>query len=67
MPPQLQILTPQYLNGYTNLVNVDWQGIFNKLNIHYTTEDFEYYIQSSATYSSNIEGNSIDIDTYLKN
>jgi len=29
--------------------------------------DFEFYMQSSATYSSNIEGNSIDIDTYLKN
>jgi Fic family protein len=31
------------------------------------TTDFEFYMQNSATYSSNIEGNSIDIDTYLKN
>lgn len=33
----------------------------------FSQTDFAFYIQSSATYSSNIEGNSIDIDTYLKN
>ncbi len=33
----------------------------------YTKTDFEFYIQSAATYSSNIEGNSIDIDTYMQN
>lgn len=33
----------------------------------FSQTDFVFYIQSSATYSSNIEGNSIDIDTYLKN
>ncbi len=65
----LQILTNQYLKEYSNQVSIDWQGVFTKQCIKntYTAEDFEYYIQSSATYSSNIEGNSIDIDTYLKN
>jgi Fic family protein len=69
MSKHLKILTSQYLDDYSSKLSVDWLAIFNALRSKkkYTTEDFEYYIQASATYSSNIEGNSIDIDTYLKN
>ena len=69
MSNHLKILSAAYLNDYSEKVSVDWRGVFNQLKAKkiYTADDFEYYIQSSATYSSNIEGNSIDIDTYLKN
>ena len=69
MSKHLKILTSQYLDDYSSKLSIDWLAIFNALKSKkkYTSEDFEYYIQASATYSSNIEGNSIDIDTYLKN
>ena len=57
------------MGEYSNKLNIDWFDVFNQFRTKkfYSKDDFEYYIQSSATYSSNIEGNSIDIDTYLKN
>jgi Fic family protein len=66
---EFKIVTPNYLEEYSNKINFDLELVFNQLQIKdtYSKVDFEYYIQSSATYSSNIEGNSIDIDTYLKN
>ena len=69
MGKHLKILTAEYLGEYSNKLNIDWFDVFNQFRIKnfYSKDDFEYYIQSSATYSSNIEGNSIDIDTYLKN
>jgi Fic family protein len=69
MPKHLKILTSEYLETYTSKLNINWFEVFNKLRKKsvFSSTDFEYYIQSSATYSSNIEGNSIDIDTYLKN
>ncbi len=65
----LKLLTAGYLEAYSNQISLDWDVSLSSLSakIHFLKEDFEYYIQSSATYSSNIEGNSIDIDTYLKN
>ncbi len=69
MSKPLKILTNSYLEDYSEKVNLSWIVEEDALNSKktYTAEDFIYYIQSSATYSSNIEGNSIDIDTYLKN
>ena len=69
MSTPLNMLSYLFLNEYSSMVNVDWLHIFNTLKSKekFNTHDFEYYIQASATYSSNIEGNSIDIDTYLKN
>ena len=69
MSKHLKILTAEYLKEYSSELKIDWFDVFNHFrtkNTH-SIDDFGYYIQSSATYSSNIEGNSIDIDTYLKN
>lgn len=69
MNKQFKILNESYYDEYASNLNVDWFDKFkqNSVKTVFSKEDFEYYIQSSATYSSNIEGNSIDIDTYLKN
>ena len=69
MGKHLKILTAAHLDEYSKKLNIDWFDVFNQFRTKnfYSKNDFEYYIQSSATYSSNIEGNSIDIDTYLKN
>lgn len=65
----LKLLSSEFLNDYSSKLDLDWFDFFNQLRTKkiYSQDDFQYYIQSSATYSSNIEGNSIDIDTYLKN
>ena len=69
MSISLKILNSAYIVEYTGLLNKDLDHFVDQLRSRqdYIKDDFDYYIQSSATYSSNIEGNSIDIDTYLKN
>jgi Fic family protein len=67
----LKIVPAQYLEKYIITANIDWKKV-EKLFIgnssnHVEQPDFEYYIQTSSVYSSNIEGNSIDPDTWLKN
>lgn len=68
-PKKLQILPSEFYSQYEYLIS---SGVFKAISTmaekaSFSKEDFKYYIQSSAAYSSNIEGNSIDIDTYLKN
>lgn len=69
MSKHLKLLTSDYLQAYADKVNIDWFDVFNKLRQKndFSRNDFLFYFQSSATYSSNIEGNSIDFDSYLKN
>ncbi len=66
-----KILPAQYLDKYVEAANIDWQKVEKLLNNSHTSQtqhlDFDYYIQTSSIYSSNIEGNSIDPDTWLKN
>ena len=65
----LKIINSGYFNEYSEKAKVNWRSVFNDLRVKtgFSKEDFLYYLQASAAYSSNIEGNSIDIDTYLKN
>jgi Fic family protein len=69
MSLQLQLLPAEFLQKYLEDVGVNWEEAVKVLNAKtsFDQADFEHYIQSSAVYSSNIEGNSIDIDSYLKN
>lgn len=66
---KLKLLTSDYLEKYSSGVNLDLKKIVSgskKKNL-FSKNDFQFLLQSSAIYSSNIEGNSIDFDTYLKN
>ncbi|NIJ51883.1 Fic family protein [Dyadobacter arcticus] len=67
MRKQLELLTDRYLEDYRKLINAAL--ILPSLNLQkeFTAKDFEYYLQASSVYSSNIEGNTIDFDTWLKN
>lgn len=66
---KFKILTSDYYDEYANQLKNDWLSAYNALDVkqNFNEKDFEHYVQSSATFSSNIEGNSIDFDTYLKN
>ena len=63
------MLPPEFLADYLRSLTVDIKELISKLPTKgtYATTDFEHYVQRAATYSSNIEGNSIDFDTFLKN
>jgi Fic family protein len=70
MENMLQLLPTSLLPNYTSQVAEMHlrHGLGQLQNKEaFATTNFDFYVQSSATYSSNIEGNSIDIDTYLKN
>jgi Fic family protein len=65
----MNLLTHAYYDEYAAQVNTDFEAAMAQLThkATYSTANFEYNLQASAVYSSNIEGNSIDIDSYLKN
>jgi Fic family protein len=64
-----QLLSDAYLEKYLQEAGMDWEKALKALESKNSFEkaDFDYYVQSSAVYSSNIEGNSLDLDSYLKN
>jgi Fic family protein len=65
----LKLLSAEYLKEYSKTVNVDWFEVFNKLKskTQFSIEDFEYYIIASSLYSSKIEGNTLDANSFFRN
>jgi len=69
MGKHLKLISTEYLKEYSNKVKVDWFEVFNKLKAktQFSLEDFEYYIISSSLYSSKIEGNTLDANSFFRN
>ena len=64
---ELKILNGDYLNGYKKLLPVDVETAFARLKDKVqSVDDFRFYLANSAVHSSNIEGNTVSFDTYLK-
>ncbi len=64
---ELKILNRDYINDYKTQLKVDIETTFTTLqNRPQNLEDFKFYLANSAVHSSNIEGNTINFDTYLK-
>jgi Fic family protein len=67
MTKGLQLLNHDYFAAYKAQLKVDIEGAFVGLKSQQqTTENFNYYLANSAVHSSNIEGNTVSFDTYLK-
>ena len=63
----MEILSDAYLLDYKNQLGFDLNASFGALqNTSQNADDFRFYVASSAVHSSNIEGNTVNIDTYLK-
>jgi len=61
------ILKQDYFNDYKTQLKIDVESAFTKLqNRPQSLEDFKFYLANSAVHSSNIEGNTVSFDTYLK-
>ena len=64
---QLKLLKQDYFNKYKKLLTVDVETAIATLrNQPQSVDDFKFYIANSAVHSSNIEGNTVSFDTYLK-
>ncbi len=67
MTLELEILNQKYFNQYKKQLKVDIESSFATLkNKSQSVEDFKFYLANSAVHSSNIEGNTVSFDTYLK-
>ncbi len=60
----MKILTAKYLQEYIHQTNILKQDIEFFLNASKTL-DFTYLTESSSVYSSNIEGNTLNLNTFM--
>jgi len=67
MKPQLSLISSQYLSGYIQGLKVDLSQAWKKMQERapVTSDDFQYYIIASSLFSSKIEGNSLDLDSFM--
>ena len=64
---RLKFITSKYFDKYIEKQPITLLKHFNKINsIGQTKDNFNFYFSNSAVYSSMIEGNIIDFDSYLK-
>jgi Fic family protein len=64
---KLKLLRQDLFKEYKSQLNVDIKTALATLqNKKQTADDFKFYLANSAVHSSNIEGNTVDFDTYLK-
>ncbi len=67
MTLSLKILKQEYFKDYKNQLKINVESMFATIkNKPQTLEDFKFYLANSAVHSSNIEGNTVSFDTYLK-
>ncbi len=67
MSLNLKILSQKYFEEYRLKLDFDINLIIEELkNKNQTLEDFKFYLANAAVHSSNIEGNKVSFDTYLK-
>lgn len=55
----------KYYDEYIKSLRIDLKSIISELDSNSTAIDLGYRIQASAVFSSNIEGNSIDLNSYM--
>ena len=69
MGKHLKFISASYLENYSSKITIDWLEVFHKLRSKskFSNEDFEYYLIASSLYSSKIEGNTIDANSFFRN
>ena len=69
MGKHIKFISSEYLDTNSTKCNIDWLIVFHKLRSKssFTTEDFEYYLIASSLYSSRIEGNTLDANSFFRN
>ncbi|MBI5471835.1 MAG: hypothetical protein HY961_05770 [Ignavibacteriae bacterium] len=60
----MNFLTDKYLDEYKRTVGT-LEGVLEKLKAQTKDVTFEFMIESSAVFSSNIEGNPVDLNSWM--
>jgi Fic family protein len=64
---QFKLINSTYFLDYKKQLNINIDEVFKQLlDKPQTADDFKFYLANSAVHSSNIEGNTVNFDTYLK-
>lgn len=61
----MRITERKYFDTYKDLIGKDIAKLITDFDFSKNREGFEYLTKSSAVYSSNIEGNNIDLNSYM--
>ena len=61
----MRILDDKYFNQYKDLIGNQIEKLIESFDFTERSTDLGYKTQASAVYSSNIEGNSIDLNSYM--
>jgi Fic family protein len=69
MNQSLKIISSQYFEEYSSKWKSEYNEVFKNLSAKpsFTVEDFEHYLIASSLYSSKIEGNSLDVNSFFRN
>ena len=62
---KMEILTDEYLTVYRKKYGKKLNSYFKEFDKGSDSNNFDYYLESSAVYSSNIEGNTIDLNSFM--
>ena len=61
----MRIIDDRYFKQYDDLIGKQIENLIVSFDFNEKTTDLGYKTQASAVYSSNIEGNSIDLNSYM--
>lgn len=61
----MRITERKYLDKYIQTIGNEIPGLIQNFDFSENNRNFDYLTKSSAVYSSNIEGNSIDLNSYM--
>lgn len=61
----MRITDRKYLDAYVQIIGNEIPGLILNYDFSEKRGGFDYLIKSSAVYSSNIEGNSVDLNTFM--
>ena len=61
----MQVLTEKYFKEYRKKIGGDLGKKYNAMKKDLESFDFEYLIEASSVYSSNIEGNPMDLNSFM--
>ena len=61
----MRITDKKYFNDYLDVIGKNIPTLIDKFDFSKKAGDFSYLTKTSAIFSSNIEGNTIDLNTFM--
>ena len=67
MIPKLSFLSSQFFTEYSRYFRPEWSESLQQIKTGFSASDFDTHLVSSSLFSSNIEGNTLDMDGFMRN